>query len=147
MRLITLILLLPIFAKSQECKYDKDSYDKFLKVRKIEKEVKAVKTFNRGNGYLTLLLCNYGENTFFRFSTASYNNILTGKRDAVIFLLDNEKTIEAYPDEIYSSDYNGARYLYEGTYKFKNDSEFINLKTHLVKSVRLYYTAFTKIII
>ena len=64
--LFNLFIILQINSYSQKCKFDIDKYDKFLKVNKLEKEVKAVKTFNRGNGYLTLNLCKYGDEIFFR---------------------------------------------------------------------------------
>lgn len=123
---------------SQSCKYDLDEYDKFQKVRKIEKTIKVVKKFNRGNGYLDLELCKYGDDFFYRVYTASDNNIVVGTHDEMIFLLDNNETIKATPEQIYSADYDGARYLFEGTYHFSgSDSE--KLKTNKVKSIRLYF--------
>jgi hypothetical protein len=139
-KILLILLLSPLFSMAQTCKYDKNEYDKFQKVNKKEKEVKVVKTFNKGNGYLTLLLCNYGGGSFFRLSTAAYNPIVTGRGDAVVFLLDNEETVKAYPNQIYSSDYNGARNLYEGTYEFKSYSDFSKIKEHPVKSIRLFYS-------
>jgi len=142
--LINLFALLQSNCYSQKCKFDVDKYDKFLKVNKLEKEIKAVKTFNRGNGYLTLNLCKYGDDIFFRLSTASNNPITVGSNDAVIFLLDNEETIKAYPRRIYSGDYNGARFLFEGTYHFEISSDFDKLKKSNVKSIRLYYSSVYK---
>lgn len=136
---VLVIAFLPVVAIAQNCKYDRDEFDKFQKVRKIEKEVKVVKTFNRGNGYLTLELCNYGGTTFFRLYTAQWDDIVTGKQDAVVFLLDNDETVKAFPNQIYLSDYTGARFLYEGTYEFENDSSFVKIKAHRVKSIRFYY--------
>lgn len=136
-----LCVLLPILAIAQNCKYDKDEYDKFQKVRKTEKEVKAVKKFNRGNGYLDIILCKYGDNAFFRLSTASSDPITVGKKDAVIFLLGNDETVKAYPDRIYFSDNNGARFLFYGTYQFDNPSDFDKIKKQTVKSIRLYFNS------
>lgn len=96
-KLFLIILIVPCLTIAQDCKYDKDEYDKFQKVRKIEKKVKVVRKFNRGNGYLNLLLCKYGELNFFRLSTASLEPITVGSNDATVFLLDNDKTINAYP--------------------------------------------------
>lgn len=133
-----LLLTHSLFANSQKCKYDLDEYDKFQKIRKIEKTIKVVKKFNRGNGYLDLELCKYGDDFFFRIYTASESSIVVGPNDQVIFLLDNDETIKANPKQIYSSDYNGARYLFEGTYYF-SENNFEKLKTNKVKSIRLYF--------
>jgi hypothetical protein len=144
-KLFTLsIAFIPVMAIAQNCKYDKDTFDKFQKVRKIEKEVKVVKKFNRGDGFLNINLCNYGGQTFFRLYTAQLNSIVVGKHDAVVFLLDNDAVINAYPDQIYNSESNGPREWFEGTYEFESDSAINELKAHKVKSMRLYYNSVYK---
>ncbi|MCC7401699.1 MAG: hypothetical protein IT214_09455 [Chitinophagaceae bacterium] len=127
-----------LFGRSQHCKYDLNKYDKFLKVQKLEKVVKVVKKFNRGNGYLDIEICKYGDQIFYRASTASLDPIVVGTGDQMMFLLDNDEIIKANPDKIYSADYNGARFIFKGTYFFQNNN-FEKLKSNKVKSIRLYY--------
>ncbi|HET6225435.1 MAG TPA: hypothetical protein VFF27_04085, partial [Bacteroidia bacterium] len=118
MNKLLLLLFIPCFIQAQKCRYDVDTYDKFQKIRKTEKEIKVVKKFNHGNGYLTLRLCKYGDNSFFRLYTASNDNMIVGRGDTAILLLSNEESIKAHPSQSFFSEYNGARYLFEGTYLF-----------------------------
>lgn len=140
MKTITTLTLLFIstFCKSQ-CKYDKNEYDQFLKKQKIEKSIKV----KGGDQYLKLNFCNYDSFVFFRINYVTNRGMVVGKRDALIFLLDDESTVTAYPNDIYSSKSwvlsVSVREILDATYYFEGD--WSKLKTQKVKSVRIYYNS------
>lgn len=134
---LLLALSLHGFGQNTECRFDKNVYDEFQKIQKLEKDVKLVKKFYKGNGFLDLKLCKYGDLNFFRASTASLNPISVGTSDRIVFLFEDGETLDSYSNSVYFSNYNGARYLFEGTYSL--DAGFSKLKTSVVKAVRLYH--------
>ena len=135
---LILLLLVPMISFSQECKYDVNTYDKFLKVQKLEKEVKVNKANGVGDGYMAINFCKYDTSLFFRITYINRRGAVVGTRDAIMFLFDNDSSIKAYPDQVYSSNYKSStnQQVLHATY---NSDNLAALKTNKVKAIRLYY--------
>lgn len=139
------ILLIMSFAVTiignaqKKCNYDVDKYDKFLKIHKIEKEVTVDKS---GPGYIKLIFCKYDSLVFFRLAYSTRKGLVVGKDDPIMFLCDDESSIKAFPNQIYSSEYrNEYLEVLNATYYFKNSEDIDKLKSKKVKSIRIYYNS------
>ena len=144
--LLILLLIVSINCQAQKkCKYNVDKYDKFLKIQKLEKEVKVNKANASGNGYLKIDFCKYDSSTFFRITYITTDGIAVGKDDALIFLLEDESTVKAFPNRIYSGVIRIGRvstqFVLDATYNFENLDGIEKLKTKKVKSIRVYYNS------
>ncbi len=142
--LILIILVIPHVTDAQnKCKYDVDTYDKFLKIRKLEKEVKVNKANAGGNGYLKLDFCKYDSLVFFRITYILRDGIVVGKDDKIIFLLEDDSSVRAFPNQIYSGDMRVAtsQFVLNASYFFENYDDMEKLKTKKVKSIRIYYNS------
>lgn len=145
--LIPFLFVLIIFpkAQAQKCKYDVNEYDKFLKITKVEKEVKVNNADFIGDGLLKLNFCKYDSVVFFRITYSRTHSLVVGRQDEMIFLLQSGSTVKAYPDQIYSGDITYGTYsthcLLRATYLFENNSAIDSLKSDKVKSIRINYNS------
>jgi hypothetical protein len=139
-KILLIFLLMPVIGNAQKCKYDKDEFDKFQKLRKIEKESKLTKGNLDGNGRFLIRLCKYDSTIFFRIVYQNYSSMVVGKQDAVIFLLSNNKTIKAYANNIYASQYrHSMSEILNATYMFENVADIEDLKKEPITSIRIFY--------
>lgn len=142
-KFLLLLFIIPLFARSQDCKYDLNTYDNFLKISKKEKEVKVHKASGMGDGYLKLTFCKYDSSVFFRVMLIKENDgVVVGKSDALIFLLEDGATIKSFPDQIYSSNarLSTNQEVLNATYHFDSPGLAMELLKHKkVKSIRIYY--------
>ena len=136
--LIILLLLIPFISLGQNCNYDVNTYDKFQKVRKVEKEVKVNKANGVGDGYMAINFCKYDTSLFFRITYINRKGAVVGSKDAVMFLFEDDSSIKAYPDQVYSSNYKSStnQQVLHATY---NSDDLTMLKLKKVKAIRLYY--------
>jgi len=136
--LIILLLLIPFISLGQNCNYDVNTYDKFQKVRKVEKEVKVNKANGVGDGYMAINFCKYDTSLFFRITYINRKGAVVGSKDAVMFLFEDDSSIKAYPDQVYSSNYKSStnQQVLHATY---NSGNLDTLKTKRVKAIRMYY--------
>lgn len=140
--LLPLSLLFALTAFSQECKYDLDSYDPFTKMHKLEKEVKLNSADLLGAGYLNVTICKHDSLNFIRLKYTSIKNVSISTSDKLLFLLDNQQTLVAEPQQNYSSEVrksNPRQQIISASYKFENPAAFENFKKQKILSVRIYY--------
>lgn len=139
--LLFILLLFPVFSFSQkDCKYDINTFDQFIKIHKVEKSVKISSHYD---GLIELNFCKYDSSIFFRLHAIEDNPIAIGKYDALIFLLSDNSTVKAFPDQIYSCDIStvSGTITMDATYYFENKNDFEQLKKNKVKSIRIYYNS------
>lgn len=137
--LFLIILLLPIFCLAQnDCKYDVDTYDQFMKIKKVEK---LVKISSRYSGYMEINFCKYDTSIFFRLKAIRDDATVVGADDAFVFLLEDNSLVKAYPNQMYSGDISRVSntITLDATYYFENKNDIEELKRNRVKSVRIYY--------
>ncbi|MEX6687189.1 hypothetical protein QTN47_06765 [Danxiaibacter flavus] len=140
--LLSVSLLLGLTTFSQDCKYDLDSYDKFTKMHKLEKEVKLNKADLLGDGYLNVTICKYDSLNFIRLEYTSQKNLSISTSDKFLFLLDNQQTVVAMPQKNYMSERrrsNPKQQIIEASYSFEDPASFETLKKQKIQSVRIYY--------
>lgn len=140
-KVLLILYLFPLSVFAQDCKYDVNTYDKFLKVQKLEKEVKVNKANGFGDGYMTVTLCKYDTLKFIRVTYIRKDAIVVGRQNPVIFLFSDGSSIKAFPDQIYTGNLrvSTSQEVLNAPYNFELPGAFELLKNKQVKSIRIYY--------
>jgi hypothetical protein len=94
-----------------------------------------------GNGYLTITLCKYDSSTFFRVTYIRKGGVVVGPQDAAMFLFEDDSSIKAFPNQIYSGNARVStnQFVLNATYSFESPGAIGLLKTENVKAIRIYY--------
>lgn len=134
-------LFISFIGKAQDCKYDRNDYDKFTKQRKVEKEIKVSGAALDADNRLKLKFCKYDTLSFFRITLIKRSSMVVGTSDELIFLFDDQQTVIAHPTSIYSSEFSSSMEysILNATYIFNDPQAEQKFKSNKLTSVRIEF--------
>lgn len=115
MKKTLLFLFFSFISYAQDCKFDFNEIDAFYKIHKVKTEYQIISnepprtvyfSFEKSSGYFLDL----------KFKLFGLKSIVSGKRDSLMILLNNEEIIELFPFEIKSGKFRSDETIFLNQY-------------------------------